>query len=111
MAVADDDLVAGVVQKPCGFAQHTGLGAAINLEADPATGKKLSECDGKPIRAHIQAEAQAVRWTDDPDHDPTTALGMVIAVGATLIYEGDLSKIRLIEDAAGAIINVSFYGL
>jgi hypothetical protein len=111
MAVADDDLVAGVVHKPVGFAQYTGLDPAINLESDPATGKKLSECNGKPIRALIQAEAQGIRWTDDPDHDPTTALGMVIAAGDTLVYEGDLSKIRLFDDTAGAIANISYYGL
>lgn len=110
-AGANDDLTAGRVYKPCGFAQHTVLTGLVNFDTDPSTGKRLSECPTRPIRALIQAEAQAIRWTDDEDVDPTTAIGMVIAVGGTLEYDGDLSKFRMIEDAAGAIANVSFYGI
>jgi hypothetical protein len=56
----------------------------------------------------IVAEAQAVRWRDD-GVDPTTTVGMPLAVGATLLYDGDLNKIRFIAQVAGGIINSSFY--
>jgi hypothetical protein len=110
MAVADDDLVAGVVHKPVGFARHT-VDTLKNLEDDPATGKKLSECKGKPVRMLIQAETQAIRWTDDPDHDPTSGVGMTIPVGVVLEYDGDLSKFRMISAVAGAVACISYYGL
>jgi hypothetical protein len=34
---------------------------------------------------------------------------MPLASGVTLQYDGDLTKIRFIQQAAGAIINVSYY--
>lgn len=109
MAVADDDLISAAPDRPCGYAQHTSLGAAINLDAAPATGKKLSQCKGKPNRCLMQCEGQDVRWTDDPDHDPTTTLGMLMKVNTVYEYSGDLSKIRFIQAAASATLNVSFY--
>lgn len=111
MATADDDLVAGAVYKPKGYAQYaTQLTAAINLDAVPTTGKRLSQCDGKPIRAQIQCETQDVRWTDDEDHDPTSTVGMLLKANVVLEYEGDLSKLRFIQVAATAVLNVSYYG-
>jgi hypothetical protein len=34
---------------------------------------------------------------------------MPLAAGVTLQYDGDLKRIRFIEDASGAILNVSYY--
>jgi hypothetical protein len=34
---------------------------------------------------------------------------MPIAVGVPLQYDGDLTKIRFIQQASGAIINISYY--
>lgn len=59
--------------------------------------------------AVIQVEAQAVRWRDDGT-DPTAAIGMPVAVGTTFTYEGPLARIKFIEAAAGAILNVTYYG-
>lgn len=59
--------------------------------------------------AIIQAEAQGLRWRDD-GVDPTTTVGMIIPGGGELRYDGDLTKIRLINLTAGAICNASFYG-
>lgn len=110
MPAADDDLVAGAVHKPCGFGRWA-VDTVKNLDdATVTNGKRLSTCKGKPIRALIQAEAQAIRWTDDPDVDPAAALGMTIPVGVVLEYDGDLSKLRFIGAVAGGILNVSFYG-
>lgn len=108
-----DDFVAGREHNPCGFGQWTLTGVrTLDSSTDLTAGtKRLSTCLSKPVRALIQAEAQAIRWVDDPDQDPTAAIGMVIAAGATLEYDGDLSQFRCIAAVAGAIMNVSFYGL
>ena len=58
--------------------------------------------------AIIQAEAQAVRWRDD-GVAPTASVGMVIASGGELRYDGNLSTIRFIEATATAKLNVSYY--
>jgi hypothetical protein len=62
----------------------------------------------KPSIAIITAETQAVRWRDD-DVDPTASVGMPLAAGVTLQYDGDLTKIRFIEQTASAKLNVSYY--
>lgn len=110
-AGANDDLTSGRVYKPCGFAQHTPGAALKHLDDVPTTGKRLSQCSTKPIRALMQAQVAGVRWTDDEDVDPTSAVGMIIPLGATLEYDGDLSKFRFIEDDAGAVLAISFYGV
>jgi len=54
-------------------------------------------------------ESQAVRWRDDGT-DPTTSVGMPLAVGQTLIYTAkQMSKLRFIEQTASAKINVAYY--
>lgn len=114
--VADDDLVAGAVHKPCGYGQWI-LTALRTLDSSgdlTANTKRLSTCKGRPIRALIQANVQAIRWTDDPDPaslDPTVALGQIIPAGTVLEYDGDLSKFRMIAAAAGAIADVMFYSI
>lgn len=116
MAVANDDYVGGAPNRPCGYAQYaTQLTAAINLETTPTTGKKLAAqgsggaTKGLPNRALIQCEAQDVRWTDDPDVDPTSTIGMLLKANTVLDYSGDLSLLRFIQTAATAILNVSYY--
>lgn len=112
MAVADDDLVAGNVYTPKGYAQHVDLTPVINLESTPSTGNKLSQCKpGKPIRALLQADVQDIRWTDDGETTPTAAIGMLLKANTTLEYEGNLAMLQFHEVAAGAILNVSFYGM
>lgn len=113
-AGANDDLTSGRVYKPMGYGQWTDLTALRNLDTATglATGKRLSTITlGKPIRALIQAEAQAIRWTDDEDVDPTTTVGMLIPAGGTLEYDGDLARFRMFGAAGGAIANVTFYGI
>jgi len=80
-----------------GFQQITVLTASVGLTV-PATA----------TYAIIQAEAQAVRWRDDGTA-PTAAIGMTIAAGGELRYDGNLNAIRFIEAAATAKLNVSFY--
>jgi len=58
--------------------------------------------------AVVIPEAYAVRWRDDGTA-PTGSVGMPLAIGTTLSYDGDLSRIRFIEQAASAKLNVSYY--
>jgi hypothetical protein len=58
--------------------------------------------------ALIVPETQAVRWRDDGTV-PTASVGMPVAIGEPLNYDGDLNRIRFIEQTASAKINVSYY--
>lgn len=89
-----------------GYQQITSLGTATGLTVpakDPSTGMNV-----KANFALITAEAQALRWRDD-GVDPTTTVGMPLAVGVTLQYDGDLSRIKFIQQTSGGIVNISYY--
>jgi hypothetical protein len=110
MATANDDAISAAPDRPCGFAQYaTQLNALINLDTAPTVGKTLSQCKGKPNRALIICEGQDVRWTDDPDVDPTGSVGMLLKTNVMMEYSGDLSKIRFIQAAATAILSITYY--
>jgi len=49
-----------------------------------------------------------VRWRDDGTA-PTASVGMPLPAGTILSYDGDLSRIRFIETAASAALNISYY--
>lgn len=85
-----------------GFDQRASLAAstALNIPVDPA--------GRTPTLVVIHAESQPVRWRDD-GVAPTAAVGMRLVVGQELRYDGDLTKIRFIEEAASAKINCSYY--
>ena len=80
-----------------GYQQITSLSSAVGLTV-PA-GARL---------ALIQAEDQAVRWRDDGTN-PTATVGMEIASGETLSYNGFHDNIKFIEGASSAKLNVTFY--
>jgi hypothetical protein len=80
-----------------GYQQLTSLGVAAALTVP--SGARL---------AVIVAEDQAVRWRDD-GADPTASVGMPLAVGVQFTYPGNLSAFRVIEQTAGATLNVSYY--
>ena len=89
-----------------GYQQITSLSSATGLTVpskDPTTGEKLT-----PGKAVIICETQAVRWRDDGTA-PTSSVGMPLATGQPLEYDGDLSRIQFIEQTASAKINVSYY--
>ena len=68
----------------------------------------LNGLNQKPVIALITPESQAVRWRDD-GIAPTASVGMPLAVGVTLQYDGDLTQIKFIEQAASAKINITYY--
>jgi hypothetical protein len=88
-----------------GYQQISALNAATGLTV-PARDKQGNF--KQPVFALIVAEGQSVRWRDDGS-DPTAAIGMPLAVGVPLQYDGDLTNIRFIEQDAGAKLNVSYY--
>ena len=88
-----------------GYQQITSLTAAAGLTIPAVTPEGLN---GKPVFALIIAEGAPVRWRDD-NTAPTASVGMPLAVGVPLQYDGDLSKIRFIEQSASAKLNISYY--
>jgi hypothetical protein len=58
-------------------------------------------------RALVQCEGADVRWRSD-EVDPTTTVGMVLYAGNEFMFEGDLDKVRFIQVAAGAKLNVAY---
>lgn len=88
-----------------GYQQLTSLSSSTALTV-PATGPAGSK--QQPTLALITPETQAVRWRDDGTA-PSASVGMPLAVGVTLQYDGDLTKIRFIEQTASAKLNISYY--
>lgn len=83
---------------PLGYQQYTNLTSATNLSGYPP----------EATIAEIIVEAQAIRYRDDGT-PPTASIGMPVAAGNAFQYSGDLSAIQFIQQASGAIINVSYY--
>lgn len=88
-----------------GYQQITSLSAATGLTVPQVD---LNGLACKPSLAIITAETQGVRWRDD-DVAPTASVGMPLASGTTLQYDGDLTKIKFIEQTASAKLNVTYY--
>lgn len=82
---------------PKGYQQLTSLASAATLTVPSGATVAL-----------IQAEGQAVRWRDDGT-SPTASVGMLISSGETVPYSGSLSAFKVIETAASAKLNVSYY--
>jgi len=49
-----------------------------------------------------------VRWRDD-GVAPTASIGMPLAAGVTLQYDGDLTQIQFIQYGGTAELNVTYY--
>ena len=88
-----------------GYQQITSLSAATKLTVPQ---KDLSGLAGTPRIAIITPETQAVRWRDD-GVAPTASVGMPLAAGVTLQYDGDINQIQFIEQTAGAKLNITYY--
>lgn len=80
-----------------GYQQITSLSAAAALTVPSGA-----------TMAVITPESQSVRWRDDGTN-PTSTVGMPISILTVLSYDGDLKRIRFIEQAASAKLNISYY--
>jgi len=85
-----------MIRIPLGHQQFNSLGTAQSLTVPPGADRAL-----------LQVEDQAVRWHDTAT--PTATSGIVIAVGETYLYGGDLSSVKFIEEAGGGELNVAYY--
>jgi len=88
-----------------GYQQITSLTGSTALTVPT---RDLNGLTCKPSIAIITPEGQAVRWRDDGTA-PTASVGMPLAAGVTLQYDGDLTEIRFIEQVIGAKLNVTYY--
>lgn len=88
-----------------GYQQITSMSSAVSLTVPTVDKNGLNQ---KPTFALIIPEGQAIRWRDDGTA-PTASIGMPVAVGIPIQYDGDLTKIRFIEQTAGAKLNISYY--
>lgn len=81
------------------YEQITDLSAAVGIT--PAAGSET---------VVLQCETQNVRYRDDGS-DPTGTVGMVLV--ANTMYEftvAQIARMKFIEAAASAVLNVSYYG-
>jgi len=58
--------------------------------------------------AIFQAGGQDVRWRAD-GVDPDATTGMLLAVGESVRYNGDLTKLRFIQTAASSTLDVTIF--
>lgn len=88
-----------------GYQQITSLSASTGLTVPTLAPDGSFQ---KPTFALIIAEGAPVRWRDDGT-GPTASVGMPLAIGVPLQYDGDLNKIKFIEQSASAKLNISYY--
>lgn len=98
-AIADP----GIRRTPCGYQQLTSIDTAVALTV-PTT----ICAAGLVTMIQVTPEAQAVRYRDD-GVAPTATVGMPVAVGTTVTYEGAVKNIQFISQTSGAKLNVSYY--
>lgn len=82
---------------PLGYEQNTSLATVQGLK--PPNGARV---------ALIQGLSQNVRWRDDST-DPDATTGMQLIATRDFLYTGDLAKIKFIEEAASAELNITYY--
>jgi len=89
-----------------GYQQIVGAAASTALtipRIDPVTGLQAM-----PVQAVIICDGAGIRWRDD-NTAPTASVGMPISVGTVFVYDGDLTRLRIIQQSATATINVAYY--
>ena len=81
-----------------GAYQQMSVTTVVGLTSPPA----------QATYAIIIPETNGIRWRDDGT-DPTATVGMPVAAGSTLVYDGDLSKIKIVSQTGTATVNVSYF--
>lgn len=91
--------MARFVKSPVGYEQITVSTVAVALASVPP----------KATNALIVVSTNGVRFRDDGTN-PTAAIGVPIAAGQSLQYDGDPSALKFIRSgAADAVVDVSYY--
>lgn len=94
-----------VMYVPLGHAQVTVGASAVSLPNIPTLWRVR--------RATVRAVGQPINWRDD-GVDPTNTVGMKLDAGDTLVYDGDMTKFRMITDASAvgsADVRVAYHGV
>ncbi len=93
---------------PQGYCQITSLGSAVALvTASCSTGSVPAQA----VIAEICVSGAAIRYRDDGTA-PTALLGMPVGAGTCYPYavsSGGFGALQLIQQTAGAIVDISFY--
>jgi hypothetical protein len=93
------------VTSTLGYQQITSLSSSTGLTVPKVNAEGLQQ---QPRMAIIIAEGANVRYRDD-GVAPTASVGMPLAAGVAFTFDGDLAKIRFIEQTASAKLNVLYY--
>lgn len=88
-----------------GYQQITDLTSAVGLTVPSLDRTGLNQM---PTFALITPLTANVRWRDD-GIAPTGSVGMPLAAGVTLQYDGDLKGIKFINNGGTAELNISYY--
>jgi hypothetical protein len=88
-----------------GYEQLISLATATNINPPP---RDVNGFVCSPSTAIIIPEDAPVRWRDD-GIDPTPSVGMLLSPGTIFSYDGDLKRIKFIQQSAAAKLNVSYY--
>lgn len=88
-----------------GYQQITDLTSAAKLTVPSLDKTGLNQM---PTIALITPLTGNVRWRDD-GVAPTGSVGMPLAAGVTLQYDGDLRGIQFINNGGTAELNISYY--
>jgi hypothetical protein len=83
---------------PLGYAQITDVSSVVSLTVPTGANFALVQVEGAPVR-----------WRDD-GVNPTATTGMRLTTTGELKLDTTLSAVRIIQEAAGAKLNISFYG-
>lgn len=86
------------------YHQITALSSAVGI----ASGLSGGIPEGT-VGALIQAETSDVRWRADGTN-PTGSVGMIMKINEVYNLDVNLDKLRFIETAINAKLNIQFYG-
>lgn len=85
---------------PLGYLQVSLSTTTVTDLPDPPAGTTI---------ALVKIEAAGARYRDD-GVDPTSAVGMPLSVGETLVYDALMDDMRVIGQTNGSICNIAYYG-
>ena len=87
-------------QRPCGYQQLLNFNAVQSLTIPPAP--------APPARPCIITPTANCRYRDD-GVNPTAALGLPMPANIPLLYDGDLTKFRIIPQSGSATADIVYY--